>query len=82
SKNTITHPGKIVIQAMQKQCMKVQKVEDEAKEHNKLNAKEAAAIKGLEHLAGMQKEMEEAKEHAATARPKGIRPQPCPFKQK
>ncbi|KIJ57721.1 hypothetical protein HYDPIDRAFT_34851, partial [Hydnomerulius pinastri MD-312] len=82
SKNTTTPPAAIVIQPKQKRRTKAQKAADDAKERSELDAKEAAALKGLERLAAMQKAMEEAEEQVATTRPKGIRPRPRPVKKK
>ncbi|KIK80692.1 hypothetical protein PAXRUDRAFT_15645 [Paxillus rubicundulus Ve08.2h10] len=65
-KNANSHPGEVILLAKQKQCSKAQK---------------AAAVQGLEQLAGIQMRMAAEEMQAATPRPKGVCPRPQPVKK-
>ncbi|KAG1733919.1 uncharacterized protein EDB91DRAFT_1251223 [Suillus paluster] len=80
AKNATAHPGQIVLDAQQKcQTPKV-KAADEKRLQAAQEAKEALAVAGLNRLAELQANMEEAQ--ATTTKPKAVRPRPLPKKQR
>ncbi|KAG1864366.1 hypothetical protein F4604DRAFT_1928806 [Suillus subluteus] len=71
--NATTRPGQIVLDAQAKRRTKAQKNADNLALKE---AKEAQIQKGLEHMAGLQNEMEQAQEELLTKKVVPVRPKP------
>ncbi|KAG1907211.1 uncharacterized protein F5891DRAFT_1181506 [Suillus fuscotomentosus] len=71
--NATTQPGQIVLDAQVKRRTKAQKNADDLALKE---AKEAQTQKGLERLAGMQNEMEQAQEELLTKKTAPVQPKP------
>ncbi|KAG1896852.1 uncharacterized protein F5891DRAFT_1192511 [Suillus fuscotomentosus] len=74
--NATTRPGQIVLDAQVKRRTKAQKNADDLALKKAKEAKEAQTQKGLERLAGMQNEMEQAQEELLTKKTAPIWPKP------
>ncbi|KAG2752778.1 hypothetical protein P692DRAFT_20871093 [Suillus brevipes Sb2] len=80
AKNATAHPGRIVLDAQQKRRTPKAKAADEKCLKAAQEVKEALAVAGLNWLAELQANMEEAQ--ATTTKPKAVRPRPLPKKQR
>ncbi|KAG1884475.1 hypothetical protein F4604DRAFT_1919683 [Suillus subluteus] len=80
--NANAHPGQVVLNATRKRRTKAQKAADDKALEEELKAKEAAALQGIQRLANMQAEMEQAQAAAAVKKPKAVRPHPRPVAAK
>ncbi|KAG1734436.1 uncharacterized protein EDB91DRAFT_1084090 [Suillus paluster] len=82
AKNVNVHPGLSDINAKKKQCTKAEKAADDKHHHEELEAKEAAAIQGIECLAKIQANMKISQASAAAKKPRAVRPCPVAVKKK
>ncbi|KAJ8579483.1 hypothetical protein M405DRAFT_848206, partial [Rhizopogon salebrosus TDB-379] len=87
AKNADTHPGHAVLQtARRKRRTKDEIARDNQRIQEELEAKEAAALQGIQRLANIEAGMEQMKASVATRKPTAIRPstrpRPVPVKKK
>jgi len=78
AKNATTHPGQIVLDAQQKRRTKEVKEADDRRLQAAQEAREAAALAGLNQLAAMQVDMEEAQAQEMVKKPTAVRPRARP----
>ncbi|KAG1888205.1 hypothetical protein F4604DRAFT_1916127 [Suillus subluteus] len=78
AKNATAHPGQIVLDAQPKRRTPKAKAADEKHLRAAQEAKEALALAGLNRLAELQANMEEAQ--MTMTKPKAVRPRPLPKK--
>ncbi|KAG1728599.1 uncharacterized protein EDB91DRAFT_1086013 [Suillus paluster] len=76
AKNATTHPGQIVLDAQLKRRTRAEKTADDQHLQAAQDAKEALAVAGLNRLAALQNEMEEAQVQSMMKKPKAVRPRP------
>jgi hypothetical protein len=87
AKNADTHPGHAVLQTTRrKRRTKDEIARDNQRIQEELEAKEAAALQGIQRLANIEAGMEQMKASVATRKPTAIRPstrpRPVPVKKK
>ncbi|KAG1862610.1 hypothetical protein F4604DRAFT_1683757 [Suillus subluteus] len=74
--NATARPGKIVLDAQTKRCTKAQKAADNLAIKKAKEVEEAVVQKGVEHLAGMQVEMEKVQKELLTNKATSVWPKP------
>lgn len=79
--NANMHPGQVVRNAGQKRRTKAEKAADDKRLREELEAKEAAAVQGIERLAKIQATMEESQASVTNKKPMAVRPRPCAIKK-
>ncbi|KAG2109687.1 uncharacterized protein F5147DRAFT_772972 [Suillus discolor] len=82
--NKFKHPGlpDLPVQGRVPRHSKAQKAEDDKILEEARQAQERAAVEGLQWLAAMQMEMEEAEEQGVATKPKPVKPRARPVKKK
>ncbi|KAG1888936.1 uncharacterized protein F5891DRAFT_987708 [Suillus fuscotomentosus] len=82
--NKFKHPGlpDLPVQGRVPRRSKAQKAEDDKILEEAHQAQERAAVEGLQRLAAMQMEMEEAEEQGVVTKPKPVKPCARPVKKK
>ncbi|KAG2099904.1 uncharacterized protein F5147DRAFT_655738 [Suillus discolor] len=82
--NKFKHPGlpDLPVQGRVPRRSKAQKAEDDKILEEARQAQEQAAVEGLQRLAAMQMEMEEAEEQGVATKPKPVKPRARPVKKK
>ncbi|KAG1897369.1 uncharacterized protein F5891DRAFT_982751 [Suillus fuscotomentosus] len=82
--NKFKHTGlpDLPVQGRVPRRSKAQKAEDDKILEETRQAQERAAVKGLQRLAAMQMEMEEAEEQGVVTKPKPVKPHARPVKKK
>ena len=80
AKNATTHPGQPVLDMKQKRRTKQAKEADDKNLQAALEAKEAAAVVGLNRLAAMQVDMEKAQAQETAKKPVAVKPRAQPKK--
>ncbi|KAG1849620.1 hypothetical protein C8R48DRAFT_677043 [Suillus tomentosus] len=80
AKNADAHPGQVVLNATRKRRTKAEIAADNKRLKEDLKTKELAALQGIERLANIQAEMEQAQASEAVRKPKPVRPRPVAAK--
>ncbi|KAG2149551.1 hypothetical protein BD769DRAFT_1381341 [Suillus cothurnatus] len=74
AKNADAHPGQVVLNATRKRRTKAEIAADNKRLKEDLKTKELAALQGIERLANIQAEMEQAQASEVVRKPKPVRP--------
>ncbi|KAG2364001.1 hypothetical protein BDR07DRAFT_1482978 [Suillus spraguei] len=72
---------RVILNTIRKHCTKAKKAADDKLLTEELQAKEAAVLQGIQHLADIQAGMEQAQTAEAMQKPKAVTPRPVPAKK-